>query len=300
MNKYLIHIDFVESPISEPEHSCLIVGCGYVGFPLARSLQAKGCKVAGVVRSEESRQRLKQAGVEAFAGDIGHSEFLRRLPLDWNHLVYCPSTGGRGLEGYQHIHGAALERVLEKVGRQTRFHYTSSTSVYGQQDGEWVDEESVLEPAAPTARILVAAEKRVVQAGGTVLRLGGIYGPGRGVLLSRLEDGRAMIPLQDPKWLNLIHLDDIVFAIRHSLNGQLAAGEIYNVIDDEPASYRDIYTWLCGRLERDLPPVGDPEYQGKRGRNNKRVSNRKLKATGWVPAFPSFREGYQAMLADGF
>jgi len=280
------------------EKSCLIVGCGYVGFPLAQRLQEAGWKVAGVVRSEESRQRLNQAGIDAYAGDIGSPDFLERLPLDWDHCVYCPSTGGRGLEGYQHIHQMALQCVLEKIGRGTRFHYTSSTSVYGQQEGEWVDETSVLEPAAPTAQILVEAEKRVVQHGGTVLRLGGIYGPGRGVLLSRLEDGRAMIPRQDPKWLNLIHLDDIVSALQHSLEGKLGTGQIYNVIDDEPASYRDIYTWLCDKLGWELPPVGDPEYLGKRGRNNKRVSNRKLKATGWTPAYPSFREGYQAILSE--
>lgn len=278
------------------ESRCLIIGCGYVGLPLGIRLKSEGWEVTGVVRSRESQQQIQSQGLNAVAGDIGDLSFLSSLGTDFSHVIYCPSSGGRGLEGYQHVHRDALGLVLEQHAHSTRFFYTSSTSVYGQQEGEWLNETSPVQPEAATAQVLVEAEKRVCEAGGTVLRLGGIYGPGRGVLLTRLDDGRAMIPRLDPKWLNLIHLDDIISAILHGLSGRLDSAQVFNVIDDQPSSYREIYSWLCQRLGRDLPPVGDPEYLGKRGSSNKRVSNGKLKKTGWSPSHPSFREGYSTMM----
>jgi len=273
-----------------------ILGCGYVGMALGQELLKNGHHVWGVVRSEASATHLRACGLEAMQGDLASTELWKQMePGNWRAVIYCPSTGGGGINAYRAIHERGLELALQWAPGLP-FFYTSSTSVYGQQDGKWVNEASPTEPDAETAKVLVEAEQRVLQSDGIVLRLGGIYGPDRGVLLKRLLEGKAMIPPQDPKWLNLIHLEDIVGALRHGIEGHLPAGQLFNVIDDAPSSYREIYAWLCAKLNRPLPPVGTPEYLGKRGLTNKRVSNAKLKATGWQPNYPTFREGYRAAL----
>ncbi|MEM6822174.1 MAG: SDR family oxidoreductase [Verrucomicrobiota bacterium] len=277
---------------------CLIVGCGYVGTALAQQLESDGYEVAGVVYTESSARALREKGWNVFQGDVADSEFWKSLPGRWNMVVYCPSTGGKGLEGYQQIHEQGLKLAFDWLDGQTTFIYTSSTSVYGQTDGEWVNESSETNPVSETAKILVKAERSVLDHGGLVLRLAGIYGEGRGVLLKRLLEGGAMVPEQDPKWLNLIHQADIISAIQYGLSGKLGFGELYNVVDSRPASYREIYHWLCEQLSRSLPPTGTPDYFGKRGLTNKRVSNQKILETGWLPKFPSFQEGYQGMLRN--
>ena len=281
---------------AERKKSCLIVGCGYVGKPLAESLTADGWRVGAVVKSDASRIALTDQPFEVFQGDVTQASFWKQLAPQWEHVVYCPSTGGGGVDAYRQIHEVGLQHGLEWLPPQAQLIYTSSTSVYGQCDGEWVDETSETDPAAASGQELVKAEQRVCDAGQTVLRLGGIYGPERGVLLKRLQAGDALIPEQHPKWLNLIYLSDIISAIRHGLSGRLEPGTVYNVIDNEPASYREIYQWLCDQLQLPLPVTGTPDYFGKRGLTNKRVSNQKLRDTGWLPLYSSFREGYEAML----
>ncbi len=276
--------------------SCLIVGCGYVGRALADVLVQQNWRVGGVIKSDASCAELTGEGLKLFQGDVAQKIFWENLPSNWDHVIYCPSTGGGGLAAYQQIHDVGLRHCLKWIRPKARLFYTSSTSVYSQNDGEWVDETSDLKLGFASAQVLVKAEQRVTSAGYTVLRLGGIYGPDRGVLLKRLQTGKAIMPEQDPKWLNLIYLADILAAIQHGLNGKLHSGEVYNVIDNEPAAYQDIYQWLCDQLDLPLPQVGTPEYFGKRGITNKRVSNKKLRATGWHPQYPSFRDGYEQML----
>lgn len=276
--------------------SCLIVGCGYVGKELASCLLKNHWLVSGIVRSESSQKALSGMGLDVIQGDITDATFWSEMSQKWDAVIYCPSTGGGGLDAYRAIHDRALSYCLEWLPQEARLLYTSSTSVYGQNDGSWVDETSALNPSTESAQVLLQAERMVCQAGHIVLRLGGIYGPGRGVLLKRLKEGNASIPEQDPKWLNLIHLTDIVGAIRHALEMNIPSGEVYNVIDNEPASYRTIYEWLCDRLELPVPATGTPDYFGKRGISNKRVSNRKLVGTGWELRYPDFRAGYEAEL----
>jgi len=274
---------------SSAQGICLIVGCGYVGHPLAQGLSRKGWRVGAVVKSDSSREKLSGQGFEVLQGDVADCSFWDDLHSEWGHVVYCPSTGGGGVSAYREIHELGLKHCLEWLPDGSRLFYTSSTSVYGQEDGELVDESSITTPRSESAQELVHAEQRVCTAGQTVLRLGGIYGPERGVLLKRLREGKALIPEQDPKWLNLVYLSDIVSAITYGLSGRLVSGEVYNVIDNQPSSYREIYQWLCERLEMMVPPIGTPDYFGKRGMSNKRVSNQKLRNTGWQPEYSSFR-----------
>jgi nucleoside-diphosphate-sugar epimerase len=133
---------------------------------------------------------------------------------------------------------------------------------------------------------------------GRILRVAGIYGPGRGHLLQQLLRGEARVQGTGSRWINMIHRDDAAGALIAALE-RGRPGEIYNAVDDEPVSQLEFLTWLSGRLERPLPPVATEEELAtrKRGLTHKRVRNQKLRLeTGWAPSYPTFREGYAAEL----
>ncbi|MDR2463537.1 MAG: hypothetical protein LBD30_07140, partial [Verrucomicrobiales bacterium] len=168
------------------------------------------------------------------------------------------------------------------------------TSVYAQNDGSWVDETSPSAAESETGKILLAAEQLTAEAGGVVLRLSALYGNGRLALRDRLLNGTARLPADGRRMLNQIHHQDAVSAIGFLLNRNDAGGEVFNVSDDDPASYHEIFAWLCEKYDRPMPPSAAEESPQKRGLTNKRVCNKKLRALGWRPLFPSFREGYAA------
>jgi len=271
----------------------LIIGAGYVGAACARHFRQLGFPVCCRTRTAASAAALAAEGFVTQHGDIAAARDLGFTP---DTVLYCPSTRGGGPEEYRHIHIDGLARAWQLTPPGTRFLYTSSTSVYGQTDGSLVDENSPADPIADTGKILREAEKKVLDQGGIVLRLAGIYGPGRTVLLEKFLNGSAVLPPDPDHVLNLIHLDDIVRAVTHLAAVSTPTG-VFNVTDQHPSSYREIYSWLAGKLNLPLPPRAGEDFLRKRGITNKRVSNLKLQGTGWLPSYPSFREGYAALLA---
>jgi nucleoside-diphosphate-sugar epimerase len=185
-----------------------------------------------------------------------------------------------------------------------KFIYTSSTSVYAQNDGSPVKESSPTEPTAETSKILVATEKVLLDAAAqkkfpaVILRVAGIYGPDRGHWFKQFLKDTAHIEGDGARFLNMIHRDDLIGCIIAALkNGR--AGEIYNAADDEPVSQLHFFQWLAQAVDKPLPPSA-PENSGenrRRGATNKRVSNRKLKMElGHQFKYPNFRIGYSAEL----
>src|SRR5207244_4111933 len=134
--------------------------------------------------------------------------------------------------------------------------FTSSTSVYAQRDGSWVTEESETKPARETGRVLLETEKVMLDRGGTVARLGGIYGPGRSALLTKFLSGTAIIDPENDRFINQVHRDDIAGALFLLLNRLSLAREIYNVVDDQPILQSECYRWLAERMNRPGPPIG--------------------------------------------
>jgi nucleoside-diphosphate-sugar epimerase len=183
-----------------------------------------------------------------------------------------------------------------------KFVFTSSTSVYGQTDGSAVAENSPAEPASETGRVLVAAERMLLDAArenklpAIILRVAGIYGPERGHLFLQYLKGEARLAGRGEGLLNMIHRDDVAGCIIAALQrGQ--PGEIYNAVDDEPVAQIDFFRWLAQTLSREMPPVAaEPAPAGRtRAVTNKKVLNRKLKAAlGYSFQYPTFREGYTA------
>jgi nucleoside-diphosphate-sugar epimerase len=188
--------------------------------------------------------------------------------------------------------------------RPSTFLYTSSTSVYAQTRGEWVDEASAAEPRHETGKILLQAEEFVRQNGGCVTRLAGIYGPGRCALLRKFVAGEARIEAGAERYLNQAHRDDIAAAllllVTQASGGQLPPATIVNIIDDQPMTQRECHDWLAAKLGRPVPPATGQTSERKRGASNKRVSNRKLRALGWTPEFPTFKIGMEKSVLPAY
>jgi len=284
----------------------LIVGCGYVGLPLGAELARLGHQVFGLRRSAAADDQLKTAGITPFHADITQPATLEKLPRDFDWVVNCVASGGGGVEDYRQLYLQGTRHLIEWLGKGRksgpRLVYTSSTGVYGQNDGSLVDETSLTEPTTETARVLVETEKVLLAASregkisAMILRAAGIYGPERGYLLKQFLRGEARIEGTGARTLNMIHRDDLIRAIIAALE-RGRPGEIYNAVDDAPVSQLEFFQWLAAKLGKPLPPVApeDAAAPRKRGLTNKRISNRKLRAElGVAFAHPDFRSGYSA------
>jgi nucleoside-diphosphate-sugar epimerase len=282
----------------------LIVGCGYVGLPLGTELVKQGHEVFGLRRSTGAEAEFKSAGIKPLTADITKTEQLAQLPGAYDWVVNCVSASGGGDQEYREVYLQGTRNLVEWLGAAPpkKFVYTSSTSVYGQNDGSLVKENSSTEPAVETGKILVETERVLLAAArerkfpAVILRLAGIYGPDRGYWLKLYMKNEARIEGNGARILNMIHRDDVVGAIIAALkNGR--AGEVYNAVDDEPVSQLGFFQWLSGPLGKELPPSvpEDAEAVRKRGVTNKKVSNRRLRMElGYQFKYPTFRQGYTA------
>lgn len=281
----------------------LIIGCGYVGTALAARLLQRGAEVHAVRRTAAEATSPSLAGIRWLTLDITQRAAVQSLRQPWDFVINSVSSSRGGVEVYRQVFLEAARHLSEIFAAHPPGLYVhlSSTSVYGQTDGAWVTEDSPTEPASETARILVATEQHWLQAAAaglplTILRLAGIYGPGRCYWLSQFLGGLARLGEGDSRFLNMIHRDDVVAAIWAALEHRAAAaGRIFNVADDGPVTPRELYGWLAGVLQKPLPPQGQAGQTPprKRALTNKRISNARLKnELGWRPRYPTYREGF--------
>jgi nucleoside-diphosphate-sugar epimerase len=289
----------------------LIVGCGYVGLPLGAELARQGHEVFGMRRNPAAENELHAAGISPLFADITRLEELKKLPGGYDWIVNCVAAGGDA-ENYRSVYLDGTNTLIEWLAPHPpqKFVYTSSTSVYAQNDGSLVDETSPAQPVAETSRILVETEKVLLRAASgqdaclsgrkfpaVILRVAGIYGPGRGQWFKQFLKGQAKMDGEGSRFLNMIHRDDLVGCILAALrNG--CPGEIYNATDNEPVTQRELFQWLARMLGKDLPPAAPENGLRRRGVTNKRVSNAKLRAElKYDFQFPDFRAGYTAEIA---
>jgi nucleoside-diphosphate-sugar epimerase len=281
-----------------------ILGCGYVGLELGRQLRARGHDVVGVRRSSEGCEAIEEAGLEAVRADVTESESLAAVP-DVDALVFAASSGGRGADAAREVYVDGLRTVIEDFAARERppdrLVYTSSTGVYGDHGGEWVDEGTPIEPTTEKTRVLAEAERVALEAespiDGTVARFSGLYGPER-YRLERYLEG----PVTEG-YLNMVHRDDAAGAVRYLLEEGLARGEAVLVSDDEPAEKWAFADWLAEQCVVEAPPKRTKEERLDEGAlseaarrrilTSKRCSNAKLRKLGYELAFPTFREGYR-------
>ena len=287
-----------------------VLGCGYVGLALGRQLTAAGHDVVGVRRSDEGLAAIEDAGFEAVRADVTDAASLSAVPdVDW--LVFAASSGGRGADTAERVFVDGLRTAIEQfAGRDDppdRLVYTSSTGVYGDHDGAFVDESTPLDPTTEKTRVLAEAERvaREVAADhgvdGTVARFAGLYGPDR-YRLDRYLDG----PVTEG-YLNMVHRDDAAGAVAYLLEEDLARDEVVLVADDEPADKWTFADWLAAQCERSAPPKrtkeerlaeGDlSEAARRRILTSKRCSNAYLRELGYEFRYPTYREGYREAIA---
>jgi nucleoside-diphosphate-sugar epimerase len=281
----------VSSPVPE---KVLVAGCGYVGLPLARHLLASGCEVSGLKASLESAERLKTEPFPVYPIDISTADFSRLPNRHFDVVIHCASSGRGGAESYRAVFLEGTENLLSSLDIGHLL-FAGSSSVYAQTDGSLVSEESLAAPERETGQILLEAENLVLRHAGTVARLAGLYGPGRCVPLDRLLDGTALLEGGGHRIMNSLHQADAVNAL--AFLAEAKAGGIFNITDNEPVSQLEWFEWVCNLLGPKLPAVGPVNLDRKRGWTDKRVSNQKLRALGWEPRYPSFREGITEILA---
>ena len=282
--------------------SLLIAGCGYLGQALARQAIARGFETAGICLSESTARALEETGIPARTADLTNAASLAMLAKEWpadTAVVHCAAGGrGGGIDAYRAVYLEGMRNLRAAFPATSRMLFTSSTSVYPQTDGSLVTEESAAEPERETGRLLRQTEDETLAAGGTVIRLAGLYGPGRSVLLRGFLTGESVIDVQtgpsatpDGRWVNQIHRDDAAAAMLVFLTeaeATISNGRIYNAVDNTPMLQRTIYTELARRFDRPLPPEAPPNTARKRGWTHKRVDASRLRSRGWSPKFPSW------------
>ncbi|MHB8520200.1 MAG: SDR family oxidoreductase [Limisphaerales bacterium] len=282
----------------------LIVGCGYVGLPLGAELVRQGHEVFGLRRTNAAAAAMKSAGVHPLVGDLTKPADLGKLPGPFDWVANTASAGRGGEAEYREVYLNGTRHLLGwlETTPPKKYVYTSSTGVYGQTDGSSVKEDGAAEPPTETGRVLLETEKLLLAAAverkfpAVVLRVAGIYGPGRGYWFQRFLKNDVAIEGKGERILNMIHLDDLVGVILAALKSG-RPGEIYNAVDDEPVTQLHFFRWLSETLGKWMPPFAPACHQTerKRGWTNKKVLNRKLTMElGYRFKYPTFRQGYTA------
>lgn len=283
--------------------SRLVIGCGYLGERVARRWLAEGSVVHCVIRSLDRARRLESLGFAPFVGDVTRPETLAALPAADTLLYAVGYQPGSGVSRHA-VYVDGLRAVLDRLdANSSRIVLASSTGVYGESGGAWVDEESPCRPGREAGQVLLAAEETLrghrLGSAGIILRFAGLYGPGRIPKLADLKAGRP-IAVSSHGMLNLVHIDDAAAAVVAA--AQAAPPRTYLIADGRPVLRREFYRYVAELLHTAEPQFVEPspdEAARQRGGGDKRVSNRRMiEELGVVLEYPTYREGLQASLAS--
>ena len=291
--------------------TALILGCGYVGSAFAKQALQRGYSVKAITRREETVVALREEGIDAEAFQIHEDDCHDFADTDVDLLLNCVGSAGNGIEGYRLSYVEGNRSVSRWAGkreiRQAAI-YTSSVGVYPDADGEWVEEGDAL-ASHDRSEMLLHAEKTFLQGlasfNAVVLRLGGIYGPGRHRLLDSLLREPVEKGSDQDYYLNLVRLEDICSAIWKV--GRLDSSKwekIFNVVDDHPSRKSEMSQWLqsldtSGKVDREaiLEKKSHRSLDTVRKPPNRRISNKALRSeTSWQPLYPSYKEGFRDLL----
>ncbi|GAB3369694.1 SDR family oxidoreductase [Spongiibacter taiwanensis] len=275
--------------------SLLIVGCGDIGAGLAGHFLGEGWRVMGLRRHAENLP----AGVEPLQADISSAESVVKLgKLRADYVVMTLTPQNYRPEGYEAIFEQGLDHILNALEPPKLLLFVSSTGVYDQHDHSWINEDSPTLPNRFSGKSLLAAEQRIAQTGwpSSIIRFGGIYGPGRLQMINKVLEGECAPP-EPLHYTNRIHRDDCVGFIVHLLalaNAGHRLESCYLGVDDEPASIQDVQRWLAELLR--VTYRADGEVVKRTG--SKRCSNRRLRDSGYELKYPTYREGFLSVISD--
>lgn len=279
--------------------SVLIAGCGDVGSRLGLQLSRAGWTVYGLRRNAAELP----VPILPVRGDLSDASCPRCWPngtLDY--LVYAASASEHDEAGYRQAYVEGLRNVLDWLRQRNqqprRLLFVSSTGVYAQRDGEWIDEDSPTEPTGFTGRVMLEAEQLALGCGlpASCVRMGGLYDPSRPWLQNQVRAG-LRVERDPPQYSNRIHRDDaaalLAFLLQSDASGA-ALQPCYLGVDDDPAPLHEVVDWLRERLG----VTHWAEQSMTRRAGSKRCSNARARALGWKPRFASYRDGYAALGRD--
>ncbi|UPG92311.1 NAD-dependent epimerase/dehydratase family protein [Luteibacter aegosomaticola] len=268
----------------------LIAGAGDVGMRAARRFAALGHPVLALRRRPPGEA---PEGVAWRQGDLTDPASLRGLPRV-DTVIYAPTPGARDEDAYRAVFVDGLRHLLDALpAAPRRTVFASSSAVHGEHGGAWVDEETPPDPPGFNGRILLEAERWLAGAveGGVAVRLAGLYGPGRTQLLERLREGKAVAPRGKGVFANRIHVDDAAAVLVHVARLDDPAA-VYLGVDDTPLEIDVLYDHLAALVGGPRPADGPAPA----GVGNKRLSNARLRASGFRCAWPDARDGYAALI----
>jgi nucleoside-diphosphate-sugar epimerase len=283
-----------------PEMAKLVIGCGYLGARVARKWLDSGHSVTVVTRSDERAERFRQKGFDAIVADVTRPETLTQLPVA-ESVLFAVGFDRDSKNSIQHVYADGMRNVLAALPAETgRLIYISTTGVYGPADGGWVDEVTAPDPQRDGGRASLAAEERIaahpLRQRSVILRLAGIYGPGRVPFIREL---RADEPIAAPAsgWLNLIHVDDAVEAVVAAceLEPFRDGPRVYCVSDGQPVQRGEFYSEVARQIGAQPPRFVEPDPNSPRtarAEANRRISNARMLADLRVTlAYPNYRAG---------
>jgi nucleoside-diphosphate-sugar epimerase len=274
----------------------LVAGCGWLGTALARRLVAGGDRVTGVRRDPARAATLAALGVEPLALDLAAPGAGERLPAV-DAIVACQAASAEGEGAYRAAYLEANRALLLAAARaRAAFVYTGSTGVFGRRDGSDVDESTAPAPASATGEVLLEAERLVLDAAAaglraSLVRLSGLYGPGRAGIVERVRTGALALGPGDGAWMNFCHLEDAVAFVLAAL-ARAPAGAILHGSDARPSPRREVVEWIAARLRLPAPRT----ERAAPGPNRRILSARSRALLGIELRYPSFREGLEALL----
>ena len=274
----------------------MIAGCGDVGIRLGLQLSRAGWTVYGL--------RRQSAGLPVpilpVKGDLSAVDVPRGWPngrLDY--LVYAASASQHDEAGYRQAYVEGLQNALgwlqQRGQRPKRLIFLSSTGVYAQNQGEWIDETSPTEPTGYTGQVMLEAERLALGSGipATLVRMAGLYDPARPWMQNQVRAG-LRVDREPPQYSNRIHRDDAAALLACLLQTDLRGGDLqdcYLGVDDDPAPLHEVVDWLRERLG----VIHWAEQAMTRRAGSKRCSNARARALGWTPQYASYRNGYAAI-----
>lgn len=275
----------------------LIAGCGDIGTRLAELLIKNNHHVVGIKRSKPVKNKIP---FEIYQADLTQSSDLSDLNNDFDFIFFMPTPDQYQTKAYEKTYLNGLQNLTHHFSASQKiptWFFISSTSVYGQQTGEWVDEQSFTEPENFNGKILLQAEQHLMQntIQHVMIRFSGIYGPGRNRLINQLPTLEA-ITNEPPVYTNRIHQDDCASVLAFLLDKKLAGIDLddyYLASDDDPATQWEVYQWLRQRLG--FAPLKQLTNNAAL-KQNKRCRNQKIKALGYRFLYPSYKTGYAEMI----
>lgn len=283
--------------------SITILGCGYLGSALASRALAEGWSVSALTRNADSASKLREMGVaQVVEANIEDDSWHQTLSPEQDFVVNCVGAASRDVDGYvtSYVEGQNSAMNWLKAGRVGSYVFTSSCSVYPQTGRKLVDESSSCAGVSERGGLLLAAEQLCFPPPPSIqrsfiLRLGGIYGPGRHLMLEKVKNAQ-LFDGNAGRIINLIHRDDGVKAILACLlSAETNLGRIYNVTDGNHSPRGQIVQWLAGKLSVDSPAFAEDDDENTP--NRKVSTNRIMEELEWSPQFSSFIEGYENLLS---